>query len=124
MKKRVLVVDDSEIVLEKASEALFAKGYIALTALCAKDVDRFLEGDSRPDVIIIDVMMPFLDGDRKTKMLKEDGATRDIPVLLMSSKTERELVQLALECGADGFIRKPFTFKEMVEKIEAVTSKN
>lgn len=124
MSKRVLVVDDSEIVLEKASEALIAKGYEVFTALSAQDADRFIYGESRPDVIIMDVMMPMLDGDRKARMLKADAATSEIPVLLLSSKPEMELVQLASESGADGFIRKPFTFREMTEKIEAVTAKS
>lgn len=124
MNIKILVVDDSEIVLEKASEALSAKGFEVFTALSAKDVDLFVQGDSRPDVIIIDVMMPLLDGDRKTRMLKDDPATRDIPVLLMSSKSEKELAQLASESGAEGFIRKPFTFKEMIEGIEAVIARS
>jgi CheY-like chemotaxis protein len=124
MSKRVLVVDDSEIVLEKASEALVAKGYEVFTALSAQAADRFICSDCRPDVIIMDVMMPMLDGDKKARMLKDDAATSDIPVLLLSSKPERELMQLAAESGADGFIRKPFIFRELIETIEAVTAKN
>lgn len=124
MSKRVLVVDDSEIVLEKANEALLANGYEVITALNAHSADRFIYCDKRPDVIIMDVMMPMLDGDKKTRMLKDDAAVCDIPVLLLSSKTESELVKLAADSGADGFIRKPFTFSEMIEKIEAVTTKN
>lgn len=122
MKKRVLVIDDSEIVLAMASEALLAKGYEVLIALSARDADRFIYGENRPDVIIIDVMMPTLDGDKKTRMLKDDAATSTIPVLLLSSKSERELAQLVAESGADGFIRKPFTFRELIERIEAVTA--
>jgi len=123
MRKRVLVIDDSEIVLEMASEALIAKDYEVCTALSARDADRFIYGDKRPDVIIIDVMMPALDGDRKTRMLKDDSATSEIPVLLLSSKSEKELTQLVCESGADGFIRKPFTFREMIERIDTVTVK-
>lgn len=121
MSKKVLVVDDSEIVLEKAREALDAKGYEVVTASSAQDADRFIYSAKMPDVIIMDVMMPTMEGDRKTRILKEDVSTRNIPVLLLSSKSENELGQLVSESGADGFIRKPFTFREMVEKIEAVT---
>lgn len=124
MSYRVLVVDDSEIVLEMAREALNAKGYKVVTAVSARDADVFIYGDCRPDVIIIDVMMPSLDGDVKTKMLKDDPATKGIPVLLLSSKSEEELARLSSESGADGYIRKPFTFREMIEKIEAVTAYN
>ena len=124
MSKRVLVIDDSEIVLAMASEALIAKGYEVVTALSARDADRFIYCEKRPDIIIIDVMMPTLDGDKKTKMLKDDSATNEIPVLLLSSKSERELAQLVTESGADGFIRKPFTFREMIERIEAATAGN
>lgn len=124
MSKRVLVVDDSEIVLEKAGEALVAKGYEVFTASSAQDADRFIYSDCRPDVIIMDVMMPLLDGDRKTRMLKDDDSTSNIPVLLLSSKSEEELSQLVSESGADGFIRKPFTFREMTERIQELTDKN
>jgi DNA-binding response OmpR family regulator len=123
MSKRVLVVDDSEIVLEKASEALKPKGYEVLTALNAYSADSIIYGDKRPDVIIMDVMMPMLDGDKKTRILKDDATVCDIPVLLLSSKSDSELVKLAAESGADGFIRKPFTFSELLEKIETVTTK-
>jgi DNA-binding response OmpR family regulator len=122
MKKRVLVIDDSEIVLAMASEALIAKGYEVFIALSARDADRFIYCENRPDVIIIDVMMPTLDGDKKARMLKDDAATSNIPVLLLSSKSERELAQLVTESGADGFIRKPFTFRDMIGRIEAVTA--
>lgn len=120
MAKRVLVVDDSIIVLTMADEALAAKGYKVSTALNAFDADRFIYSDEIPDIIIMDVMMPMIDGDRKTRMLKDEASTRDIPVLLLSSKPEKELALLAAESGADGYIRKPFTFRELIDSIEAV----
>lgn len=122
MAKRVLVVDDSEIVLEKAREALTAEGYVVNTALSATDADRFINGDSKPDIIILDVMMPMMDGDKKAKLLKMDTSTKDIPILLLSSKSEDDLARLVAESGADGFIRKPFSFGELVEQIEAMLS--
>jgi DNA-binding response OmpR family regulator len=122
MKKRVLVVDDSEIVLEKAREALSDRGYDVDTALSAAAADRYIYSASRPDIIILDVMMPLLDGDQKAKMLKADRSTRNIPILLLSSKTEDELARLAEASGSDGYIRKPFTFREMIERIEMTLS--
>jgi len=117
MKRKVLVVDDSEIVLGKAREALVAGGYDVNTALSALEADSYLYGADRPDLVIMDVMMPQLDGDKKAKLLKLDDKTKDIPILLLSSKSEDELVSLAREACCDGFIRKPFSSDQLVAKV-------
>lgn len=118
MNKRILVVDDSEVVLAVTREALEKAGFEAFGALDADDADTYIFSLNRPDLIVMDVMLPVLDGDKKAKMLKENEQTRDIPILLLSSKPENELRQLMKETGAEGYIRKPFTDREMVEKIE------
>jgi len=119
MRKKVLVVDDSRIVLEKALEALDCRGYEVFTAPSADAADAIIYSSARPDIIILDVMMPVLDGDKKARILKSDDSTKEIPILLMSSKPEDELAVLASESGSDGYIRKPFTSNEMVLKIES-----
>ena len=119
IKKRVLIVDDSRIVLEKALEALGCSGYEVFTAPSADAADAIIYSSARPDIIILDVMMPLLDGDKKAGILKADESTKEIPILLMSSKPEDELAVLASESGSDGYIRKPFTCNEMVLKIES-----
>jgi len=117
MKKRVLVVDDSEIVLGKASEALVNGGYDVDTATSAVEADSFLYGAGRPDIVIMDVMMPQLDGDKKARLLKLDEKTKDIPILLLSSKGDDELGALVREASCEGYIRKPFTSSQMVTKV-------
>jgi len=117
---RVLVVDDSEIVLDMARDVLEKRGFEVVTALNAKVADSFIYGGEKPDVIVMDVMLPVLDGDKKTRMLKDDASTSGIPVLLLSSKPEDDLIILVKESGADGYIRKPFAPGHLVGKIEAV----
>jgi CheY-like chemotaxis protein len=117
-KKRILVVDDSETVLAVTRDALENAGFSAVGALDADDADKYIFSQDRPDLIVMDVMLPVLDGDKKARMLKENELTRDIPILLLSSKPENELRQMVRETGTDGFIRKPFTEQEMVRKIE------
>ena len=117
-KKIVLVVDDSEIVLAMARDALEAGGFEVVTALNAKGADNFIFGQDKPDLIILDVMLPMLDGDKKAKMLKDNELSKGIPILLLSSKPEDELRRLVKESGADGFIRKPFAHRQLVEKVE------
>ncbi len=118
MKKRILVVDDSETALAMVREALEEGGFDVVTALDAKEADRHLNAAQQPDLVIIDVMMPGLAGDKKAKMLKENKRTRNIPVLLLSSKPQNELEWLVHESGADGFIRKPFGFRQIVEQVK------
>lgn len=120
MKKRVLVVDDSEVVLAMAREALEEGGFEVVTASDAKEADPFIFGQRRPDLIVLDVMLPVLDGDKKAKMLKENPATRDIPILLLSSKPEEELRWLVAESNADGYMRKPFGHRQLVDRVIGV----
>ncbi len=124
MNKRILVVDDSEIVLAKAGEMLAEGGYDVQTALSAQDADVYLYGENRPDLVILDVMMPKLDGDKKARLLKSDETTRDIPVLLLSSKSEEELGLLVRESGCEGFIRKPFTPDQMLARVAEALAGN
>jgi len=118
MKKRVLVVDDSDIVLTMARDALEEGGFEVVTALNAKEADACIFSQARPDLIILDVMLPILDGDKKARMLKDNAVTRDIPILLLSSKPEDELHFLVKESGSDGYIRKPFAHRQLVMKVE------
>lgn len=120
-KKRILVVDDSEIVLAMAREALEEAGFEVVTAFNAMEANSYIYSRRKPDLIVLDVMLPMLDGDKKAKMLKEHELTRDIPILLLSSKPEDELSRLVRESGADGYIRKPFVNLQIVSKVgEAV----
>jgi DNA-binding response OmpR family regulator len=116
-QKRILVVDDSDIVLEMAREALEAGGFEVVTAMSAMEANEYIFCDNKPALIIMDVMLPMLDGDKKTKLLKENELTKNIPILLLSSKPENELRWLVKESGADGFLRKPFTQDLMIAKV-------
>ena len=116
-KKRVLVVDDSEIVLAAAREALEEEGFEVVTALNALEADAHIICKHKPDIIVLDVMLPVLDGDKKAKMLKENELTGSIPILLLSSKPESVLRCLVEESGSDGFVRKPFSNRQLVTKV-------
>lgn len=118
MNKRILVVDDSEVVLAMASDALKESGFDVVVASSGLEANRYLFRTDRPDIIVMDVMMPLLNGDKTAKLLKSNEFTRNIPILLLSSKPEDELNRLVFESGADGYIRKPFTNSLIVEKIK------
>ena len=117
-KQRILIVDDSELVLAMATDALVEAGYEVLSAQNGLEANSFIFSAHKPDLIILDVMLPMLDGNKKAKLLREKELSSGIPILLLSSKNEDELRRLTVESGADGYIRKPFTSEGIVASIQ------
>jgi DNA-binding response OmpR family regulator len=116
--KNILIIDDSDLVLAMASYALETAGYKVINVTNVIEANQYIFSKSQPDLIIIDVMMPLLNGDKKAKILKSDDITKHIPVLLMSSKNEDELKKLTFESGANGYIRKPFSPEDIVGRVD------
>jgi DNA-binding response OmpR family regulator len=116
--KNILIIDDSEVVLAMARDILQEAGYRVDTATNGIEANRYIFSRSKPDLIIMDIMMPMLDGNKKAKILKENELSRDIPILLISSKSEQELRALVRETGADGYILKPFSAAQMVSVVK------
>ena len=117
MQKNILIIDDSELVLEMAKDALEDAGYLVQTATNGIEANRYIFSKDRPNLIIMDIMMPMLDGNKKAKILKENEMSRDIPILLLSSKSDDEMRKLTEEAGADGYILKPFSPAEITSKV-------
>ena len=118
MRKRILVVDDSETVLAVARDALERAEFDVVTALDAHEADQYIFGEVKPDLIVLDIMLPGLEGHAKAKALKAHERARNIPILLLSSKPEDHVRRLVMESGADGYLRKPFTQQEIITKIQ------
>lgn len=121
-KKRILLVDDSELVLAMAKDALEAAGFEVFTSTNGIEANAFIFSRNKPDLIILDVMLPMLDGNKKAKLLREKDYSRHIPILLLSSKPEEEMRRLTAEAEADGFIRKPFSPAELVATVRKYLS--
>ena len=118
-KGRILVVDDEIYIVHILDFSLGMEGYEVLTAL---DGEQALEKArlEHPDLIVLDIMMPKLDGYETCKMLKADDATRDIPVILLSAKGRNVDQKVGFEVGADDYITKPFSPRKLVERINAI----
>lgn len=117
MNEKILIIDDSELVLAMAKDALEKGGFQVVTATNGIEANRFIFSREKPDLIIMDIMMPMLDGNKKAKLLRENEVSKDIPILLLSSKSEKEMRELVLEAGANGFILKPFTEAEITASV-------
>jgi CheY-like chemotaxis protein len=118
--KRVVVIDDSKLVLAVAADALAGAGFEVITTDSGIEANRYIYASRRPDLILIDVMMPLLNGDRKVRLLKQRESSRNIPILLMSTKPREELENLARTSGADGYILKPFNDSSLVQQVERI----
>ena len=118
-KGKILVVDDEIYIVHILDFSLGMEGYEVLTAL---DGEQALEKAraGHPDLIVLDIMMPKLDGYETCKMLKADPATKDIPVILLSAKGRNVDQKVGFEVGADDYITKPFSPRKLVERINAL----
>ncbi len=118
-KGKILVVDDEIYIVHILDFSLGMEGYEVLTAL---DGEQALEKarTEHPDLIVLDIMMPKLDGYETCKMLKGDESTRGIPVILLSAKGRNVDQKIGFEVGADDYITKPFSPRKLVERINAL----
>ena len=118
-KGRILVVDDEIYIVHILDFSLGMEGYEVITAL---DGEQALEKAraEKPDLIVLDIMMPKLDGYETCKMLKAEADTKDIPVILLSAKGRNVDQKIGFEVGADDYITKPFSPRKLVERINAI----
>jgi two-component system alkaline phosphatase synthesis response regulator PhoP len=118
-KGRILVVDDEIYIVHILDFSLGMEGYEVLTAL---DGEQALEKarTEKPDLIVLDIMMPKLDGYETCKRLKADPEIKDVPVILLSAKGRNVDQKVGFEVGADDYITKPFSPRKLVERINAI----
>ena len=118
-KGKILVVDDEIYIVHILDFSLGMEGYEVITAL---DGEQALEKAraEKPDLIVLDIMMPKLDGYETCKMLKGEDGTREIPVILLSAKGRNVDQKIGFEVGADDYITKPFSPRKLVERINAI----
>lgn len=115
--RRIVVIDDCKLTLAVARDILEGAGFEVFTAESGIDANIIIYGATRPDLILLDVEMPMLRGDRKVQLLKKSASSRDIPVILMSHKPAAELAELARACGADGYLVKPLCEDFLLEHL-------
>ncbi len=118
-KERILVVDDEEDILELVRYNLVKEGYQVTGALSGEEALR--KARSEPfDLIVLDLMLPGIDGLEVTKKLKAHEKVRHIPIVMLTAKGEEADIVTGLELGADDYITKPFSPRELVARVRAV----
>ncbi|MDX1567124.1 MAG: response regulator transcription factor [Longimicrobiales bacterium] len=118
-RARVLVVEDERDIAALVAYQLTKAGYRVETADTGDDalaaIDRQL-----PDLVVLDRMLPGVSGDEVLRSLREDPSTRSVPVILLTAKREQEDRIAGLELGADDYLPKPFSPRELVLRVEAI----
>jgi DNA-binding response OmpR family regulator len=117
--KHIVIIDDCRVTLAMLTDMLEQAGFRVTTAEDSVYSNHLIYNSSPPDLILLDVMLPHMSGDKKARKLKERKNSHDIPVLLISSKDETELVKLVASSGADGFLHKPFTADKLLDTVQA-----
>lgn len=116
---RVLVVDDEDAILEMIRFALEQSGMKAVTASNAYDAVLKIS-EKRPDIILMDWMMPGVTGIELTRRLRKDPPTEDLPIIMLTARITEDDKVLGLEAGADDYLIKPFSPRELMARIRAV----
>jgi DNA-binding response OmpR family regulator len=117
--KKILVVDDEDDILHFLEMVLREKGYQVTTASGGHEALTRAQID-KPDLMLLDIMMPQMDGWEVLKLLRVDEDTRRIPVAMLSARTEAKDRVQGLQEGAIDYICKPFSLTELIGKIEAI----
>lgn len=118
-KETVLVVDDERDILELIRYNLEKEGY-RVTSVTSGEESLTIAANEQPSIVLLDLMLPGLDGLEVCKRLKQQETTRAIPVVMLTAKTEDSDIVSGLEIGADDYITKPFSPRVLVARIRAV----
>ncbi len=122
-KKTVLVVEDEEDILALLHFNLIKAGYDVVCATCGEEGLKQV-AIKRPDLILLDLMLPGIDGLEICKRLKSDEDTQEIPIIMLTARGEERDVVQGLEMGADDYVTKPFSVKVLLARVQAVMRRN
>lgn len=120
MAIRVLIAEDEPHIVESLSFVLGREGFDVSAVLDGESVIEHLRSE-RPGVVILDVMLPQLNGFEVLKRIKSDPSLAGIPVVILTAKGQAQDRRMAEEIGVDGFMTKPFSNREIVEEVRRLT---
>ncbi len=119
MNRQVLVVEDERAIREMIAFGLRRSGFEVLEAEDSKQA-RASMADRRPDLLLVDWMLPDMSGLELTRLVKKDKDLRDIPIIMLTARADEQDKVTGLEGGADDYVTKPFSPRELLARINAV----
>jgi len=122
-KKKILIVDDEPDIVETLKFLVESEGFDCITAMDGEDALKKAK-EFNPDVMILDVMLPKINGYKVCRLLKFDCKYKHIPILMVTARSQEEDRLIGEETGADEYITKPFDINMVIEKIHYYLKKN
>ncbi|MBP2026662.1 two-component system alkaline phosphatase synthesis response regulator PhoP [Acetoanaerobium pronyense] len=120
MNKKILIVDDEENIVELIKFNLELKGYEVYSAYDGMEGLKMAK-DIKPSLILLDLMLPILDGTKVCEKIREDEEIKETPIIMLTAKNMEKDKIIGLELGADDYMTKPFSVKELMARIKAVS---
>ena len=120
--KKILIVDDEVDLVETVRFPLEMEGYHVLVSYNGEDALNQARKEN-PDLILLDLMLPKLDGYKVCRLLKFDDRYKHIPILMLTAKTQEKDKALGMETGANEYITKPFEMDDLLKKVKAYLNK-
>ncbi|PIQ95677.1 MAG: DNA-binding response regulator [Nitrospinae bacterium CG11_big_fil_rev_8_21_14_0_20_56_8] len=121
--QKILVVEDEESLQELVEFNLKKEAYRVTSVGCGEDALRQAKV-LNPDLVVLDLMLPGLDGLEVCRRLKKDPATEHIPVMMLTAKGEESDIVIGLELGAEDYVTKPFSLKVFLSRVKAILRRN
>ncbi|HBG16939.1 MAG TPA: DNA-binding response regulator, partial [Firmicutes bacterium] len=118
-KERVLIIEDELNIIELVAYNLEKEGWLVSKAQTGEEGLEKIE-EEHPDIILLDLMLPGIDGMEICRRTRQNKLTKDIPIIILTAKAEEADRVLGLESGADDYVTKPFSPRELVARIRAV----
>jgi DNA-binding response OmpR family regulator len=118
-QKKIFVIEDEDDILEVIVYNLKREGYSVISCRDGEEGLKKIKKED-PDLVLLDLMLPGLDGIELCRRLKADPATEPIPIIMVTAKGEESDIVLGLKMGADDYVSKPFSPKELLARIQAV----
>lgn len=119
MPRKILAVDDEKHIVKLVQANLVRHGYDVVTAYDGKEALQKVT-DEHPDLVILDVMMPFMDGFEVLQTMRRNKSTRDIPVIMLTAKTQDTDIFKGWQSGVDCYLTKPFNPMELVSFVKRI----
>jgi len=119
LKKRILVIDDDSSILKLVTDLLTEEGFGVIAASCGEEGIKKVH-QSKPNLVILDLRLPDMDGFQICQTLKKDKSVSNIPIIMLTVKSAKSSTVAGLEMGADDYIVKPFNQEELIARVKTV----